>query len=165
MSVKEVAALLATAQEAGLEGADWAARKPLAEIVAAYNGIGADWMPAEVRAKITEWLALFEPAALIHDLRYTESDGYRLWFNYANDEFLRNCRRLAANRYAWYNWRRYRANAVAAILYECVRSEGGWRAWQDAAKKRGTNDAKSPQNFHDNSADYKLPTNKITAQI
>lgn len=136
MSVKEVAELLAIAQEAGLEGADWAARKPLAEIVAAYNGIGADWMPAEVRAKITEWLSLFEPAALIHDLRYTESDGYRYGFNRANDEFLRNCRRLAAQRYAWYNWRRYRANAVAAILYECVRSEGGWRAWQDAAKKR-----------------------------
>ena len=165
MSVNEVATLLAIAQEAGLEGADWAARKPLAEIVSAYNGIGADWMPAEVRAKITEWLTLFEPAALIHDLRYTESDGYRYGFNRANDEFLRNCRLLAAHRYAWYNWRRYRANAVAAILYECVRSEGGWRAWQDAAKKRGTNDAKSPQNFHDNSADYKLPTNKITAQI
>ena len=139
MSVKEVAELLAIAQEAGLEGADWAARKPLAEIVAAYNGIGADWMRAEVRAKITEWLALFEPAALIHDLRYTESDGYRYGFNRANDEFYRNCRLLAANRYAWYNWRRYRANAVAAILYECVRSEGGWRAWQDAAKKRADN--------------------------
>ena len=165
MSVKEVATLLAIAQEAELEGAAWAARKPLAEIVAAYNGIGADWMPAEVRAKITEWLSLFEPAALIHDLRYTESDGYRYGFNRANDEFLRNCRRLAAHRYAWYNWRRYRANAVAAILYECVRSEGGWRAWQDAAKKRGTNDAEFPQHFHDNTDACKLPANEITAQI
>ena len=148
MSVKEVATLLAIAQEAGLEGSDWAARKPLAEIGAAYNGIGADWMPSEVRAKITEWLSHFEPAALIHDLRYTESDGYRYGFNRANDEFLRNCRRLAAHRYAWYNWRRYRANAVAAILYECVRSEGGWRAWTDAAKKRGTNDAEFPQHYY-----------------
>ena len=165
MSVKEVATLLAIAQEAELEGAALAARKPLAEIVAAYNGIGADWMPVEVRAKITEWLAIFEPAALIHDLRYTESDGYRYGFNHANDEFLRNCRRLAAHRYAWYNWRRYRANAVAAILYECVRSEGGWRAWQDAAKKRGTNDAEFPQHFHDNTDACKLPANEITAQI
>lgn len=151
MSVKEVAALLAIAQEAKLEGADWAARKPLAEIVAAYNGIGADWMPAEVRAKITEWLSIFEPAALIHDLRYTESDGFRYGFNRANDEFYRNCRRLAAHKYAWYNLRRYSANAVAAILYECVRSEGGWRAWQDAHAARCTNDAEFAQNLHDNS--------------
>ena len=165
MSVKEIATLLAIAQETGLEGADWAARKPLAEIVAAYNGIGADWMPAEVRAKITEWLELFAPAALIHDLRYTESDGYRYGFNRANDEFLRNCRRLAAHRYAWYNLRRYSANAVAAILYECVRSEGGWRAWQDAAMARGTNDAEFPQNLHANSYACKLQANEVTAQI
>ena len=165
MSEKTIDSIRYAAICAELSGAAILIDIPREQLARDYNGIGADWMPAEVRAKITEWLSLFEPAALIHDLRYTESDGYRYGFNRANDEFLRNCRRLAAHRYAWYNWRRYRANAVAAILYECVRSEGGWRAWQDAAKKRGTNDAKSPQNFHDNSADYKLPTNKITAQI
>lgn len=104
------------------------------ESAAAYNGIGAEWMPADLRDKITEWLTIFEPAALIHDLRYSASDGTRKSFNAANMEFRDNCLKIAGAVYPWYSWRRWRARAVAKLLYKCVASDGGWTAWTDAAK-------------------------------
>ena len=50
-----------------------------------YNGIGPEFFPAKLRDKVTEHLALFEPAALIHDLRNYLSDGMRRRFHRAND--------------------------------------------------------------------------------
>ena len=145
MSEKTIDSIRYAAICAELSGAAILIDIPREQLARDYNGIGADWMPAEVRAKITEWLSLFEPAALIHDLRYTRSNGTRPAFDAANEEFRDNCRALADYAYPWYSWRRYRARAIASALYACVASEGGWRAWTDAAKKRGTNDAEFPQ--------------------
>ena len=101
-----------------------------------YNGIGPEFFPPELRAKITSFLAIFEPAALIHDLRFSRSDGGRWAFEYANEEFFDNCRACADDRYPWWNWRRYRARVVARMLYDFVRSTKGWVAWTEAHDKR-----------------------------
>ena len=106
------------------------------EMAAEYNGIGPDSLPEEVRGKLTEWLALFEPAALIHDLRFSQSNGCRQAFISANEEFLENCKRLAKAEYGMFSWKRYRAIAAALVMYECVKSSAGWNAWRDAYEHR-----------------------------
>lgn len=135
-SRNEIDALLKAAAESGLEGLDFAADFDYEEIAAGYNGIGAEFLPAAVRDRITRYLALFEPAALIHDLRTDSSDGSRERFLAANDEFRRNCLKLANHAYPWYSWKRYRARAAAQVLFDFVSADSfGWKAWQDAARK------------------------------
>lgn len=129
-----------------LEGADFAldVRNSMSnlEFGALYNGIGPDSLPTEVRDKITGWLSLFAPAALIHDLRYSFADGSRKAFNFANIEFRNNCRIIADLAYPWYSWRRYRARAVGEILYKCVASPAGWQSWLEATNKNKNTERK-----------------------
>ncbi len=127
-----IAALIETALHVGLDGAGRANRYGLAWLSDAYNGIGPARWPPDLRAKATDWLHIFEPAALIHDVDTTTSDGTRKSFEEANDRFLHNCLALADFWYPWWNWRRYRARAIAHLLYECVSSGSGWSAWQQA---------------------------------
>ena len=127
--------LMDEAVAVGLDGTELFAQLSFDEICAAYNGIGPEFLPQAIREKVTDWLALFEPAALIHDIRYTLSDGYRYGWNFANVELRYNCLRLANRAYPWYSWRRYRARQVAHILYRFVASAAGWKAWTEAADK------------------------------
>ena len=130
-----VAELLGKAYEAELDGYAWVSSLGFRTICREYNGIGPEWAGAPIRAKVTKHLALFEPAALIHDLRNYKSDGSRFNFNFANIEFLTNCLKLANAAHPWWSWRRYRARAVAYALYDFVSGPGGWRAWIDCQEK------------------------------
>jgi len=127
-----IAALIEMALALDLGGAEWANRYGLAWLSEAYNGIGPEFLPVQVREKVTKWLQLFEPAALIHDSRNHVSDGFRAAFEHANAEFLCNCRKLADWFYPWWNWRRYRARAVAKLLFDFVNGRPGWIAWLQA---------------------------------
>lgn len=131
-----VAKLIAEALGAHLEGAEWVSSLGVARCEKGYNGIGPEFLPAAIRDRITKYLALFEPAALIHDLRTDASDGSREKFLAANDEFRRNCLMLANRAYPWWSWKRYRARAAAQVLFDFVSADSfGWKAWQDAARK------------------------------
>ena len=123
------------AEELELEGRTFLRCFSVEELAREYNGIGPEWIGAEVRAKTTKYLSLFEPAALIHDLRNYMSDGTREAFAFANKEFLANCLKLANDRYSWWDPRLYRARAVARLLYAFVQGQGGWRAWLDCFNK------------------------------
>lgn len=128
--------VLRQAQTSELNGMDFITRFNILELADGYNGIGPEFLPSEVRAKITERLALFEPAALIHDMRNEYSDGTRESFHRANEEFRANCRKLAALEYGWYNPRRYLAYRVAEILFKFVEAEDfGWKAWLQAKER------------------------------
>ena len=106
-----------------------------AEIAREYNGIGPEFFDPVLRAKVTKFLSIFEPAAIVHDMRNFMSDGQRDAFNYANWEFLENCRKCADDAYPWWSWKRYRARAVAKILYDFVSGSNGWRAWMDCYER------------------------------
>lgn len=134
-TVEKIEALIARAQEAGLNGLGFLESFTLEGIQAAYNGIGPEWAGANARDWVTAHLDLFAPAALIHDLRYTRSDGTVNMFDFANWEFLTNCRRLADCAYPWWSWRRYRARLVADALHDFVAGPGGWAAWREAHQK------------------------------
>lgn len=135
MEKKKLDSLIERAKAADLDGLDFLSSYEYGEIAAAYNGIGPEWMPAELREKVSGYLDLFAPAALIHDMRYQVSDGSRKGFNFANMEFWSNCVKLAEDAYPWWNWRRYGARLAAAALYDCVRSQCGWVAWTEAQRK------------------------------
>ena len=103
-----------------------------------YNGIGPQFLPEKLRGKVTKMLAIFEPAALVHDLRFGSSDGTRESFDYANCEFFVNCHKCAKAAYRWWNWKRYRAYVVIDAMHEFNCADiGGWRAWLEASKKQG----------------------------
>ena len=78
----------------------------IAEIERIYNGLGPDRFPDWLREIITLASGLFEPAALIHDLRF-HVGGTREDFTAANDEFRENCYTLVDAAYSWYDPRRY----------------------------------------------------------
>ena len=131
-----VAELIATARAAGLEGTALLDRAP-AEIAAEYNGIGPEFLPDEIRDEVTRFLALFEPAALIHDLRYSAGSGTREDFEVANMEFHGNCLKLARAKYPWWRpLRRCAAESAALALFKAVDSYLGWVAYRRACASK-----------------------------
>ena len=132
---EEIMELIKIAFAGELAGSDILSSFDEAELAREYNGIGPEWMPTKWRAKASDYLEIFAPAALIHDLRYSRSDGTRYAFNDANMEFRDNCLKLANAAYPWYSWKRYRARAVARILFDFVAGPGGHLAWMSAFKK------------------------------
>ena len=135
MDTETTRELYGLANAAQLDGVEFISHFSAAELADGYNGIGPEFLPATIREKVTQHLSLFAPAALIHDLRNELSDGTRQSFNYANYEFLSNCRKLAAWKYAWYNPRRWIARHVATLLYNFVAGDCGWTAWLQAKER------------------------------
>jgi len=109
-----------------------------------YNGAGADWMPEWSRAVVTEFLELFEPAVLIHDVRFTFSDKSEAGFKKANDEMFANMKILLNDEYPLTNplkwvgrakwWGRARMAYYACQTY-------GWSAWIDGQAQQIINKA------------------------
>ena len=131
----EIEELIATARDAKLEGVELLNGDPEA-IALVYNGIGPEEWPEEWRRAITRCFDLFQPAALIHDLRFTYASGARRDFNFANVEFHNNCLKLARFSIPW--WRvlkRFLADGSALAFYEAVSSPFGWNAYVKATSK------------------------------
>ena len=134
----KIDSLVKTAVLAELDGVEFLQDFDDSTIRREYNGIGPEWAGETVRETATRYLTLFEPAALVHDMRNYMSDGSRKGFYYANMEFHENCLKLADYAYPWWNWRRYRARLVAHALYDFVRGNGGWKAWTDCYERNVT---------------------------
>ena len=131
----EIEELIATARDAKLEGVELLNGDPEA-IALVYNGIGPEEWPEEWRRAITRCFDLFQPAALIHDLRFTYASGTRRDFNFANIEFHNNCLKLARFSIPWWRvLRRFLADGSALAFYEAVSSQFGWDAYVKATSK------------------------------
>ena len=91
--------------------------------------------PPAMQETLVQFLGWEDPLekGLGHDLRNELGDGTREGFCAANEEFLRNCIRLAAYHCRDDYRRRNRAVSAAIVLYEFVSADRfGWRAWQEA---------------------------------
>ena len=133
---QEIDKLLKIAVAADLEGLDFLYSFTPDQLADGYNGIGPEFLKPRIRAKVSEFLHIFAPAAVAHDLRNELSDGTRVGFRAANEEFLRNCLRLADYHYRAGDPRRRRARAAARVLYLFVSAENfGWRAWLEAKER------------------------------
>ena len=134
--LQEIDELLATASAAGLEGLDFLSQFTRDQLADGYNGIGPEFLKPDVREKVSDFLHIFKPAAVGHDLRNEMSDGTRESFHAANDEFYRNCCKLADYYYAADDPRRRRARVAALALYAFVSAKRfGWRAWLEAKER------------------------------
>ena len=134
-TAKEIEELIATARDANLEGVELLNGDP-ESIALKYNGIGPEEWPEEWRRAITRCFDIFQPAALIHDLRFTYASGTRRDFNYANVEFHNNCLKLARHSIPWWRvLRRFLADGSALAFYEAVSSPFGWDAYVKATSK------------------------------
>ena len=140
-SEQEIDALVRRAVEAGLDGLDFLSTFSYADLARGYNGIGPEFLPEWARDALSDKLDIFAPAALGHDMRNDVSDGTRASFLAANDEFRRNCLKLADLAYPQQpgvadDLKRARAKAVAEILYCFVSADGfGWKAWLEAHER------------------------------
>ena len=119
--------LILTAARLGLEGQEILLDYSIPELELIYNGIGPDRFPDWMRDLVTEASSIFEPAALIHDVRYHRGGSFAD-FTAANDEFHRNCGRLIADRFAWYDPRRYLWE-FRAWRYKNYCQDFGWPGW------------------------------------
>jgi len=134
--IETIDELLRIAVDANLEGLDFLSQFTRDQLADGYNGIGPEFLKPRVRAAVSEFLAIFAPAALGHDLRNEMSDGTRESFIAANDEFYRNCCKLADYYYAADDPRRRRARVAALALYAFVSAKRfGWRAWLEAKER------------------------------
>ena len=115
----------------GLEAPDSFWYAPVEELARIYNGCGPEWMSRFERKALTWAVDEFEPAILIHDYEFDESDGTRRSFALANSHLYRNCVKLANAAYAWYRLWRYRWLRRAVVVWLFCRF-GGWSAWLDA---------------------------------
>jgi len=135
-SKEDIQELLKIAVAADLEGLDFLSQFTPDQLADGYNGIGPEFLKPRIREKVSEFLHIFKPAAVGHDLRNELSDGSRKGFCAANEEFLRNCLRLADYHYPTDAKLRRRARAAARVLYLFVSAENfGWRAWLEAKER------------------------------
>ncbi|MBQ4384700.1 MAG: hypothetical protein II823_02105 [Kiritimatiellae bacterium] len=137
-NLKHVSDLYETAVKAGLD-LGCAASLSVDRLAELYNGCGPEWLPAQIRKKLTRLLAIFESAFLIHDTDFASSDGSTFAFAMANDRLEMNCLKLANYTYPWYSWRRYRARLAALEIASLCRRYG-WKAYC-----AGCSDATAPK--------------------
>ena len=123
-----VEALLIEAITLNLYGVEDILDIPVSETARFYNGCGPEWLNADIRERLTEFFAIFEPGFMIHDFRFEKSDGTRCGFNAANLELEHNLKRIAKAEYGFFNRRRYLALAAVRVIVEAC-SRYGWSAW------------------------------------
>ena len=87
------------------------------------NGIGADWMWANLRDVISTMNPTLVLSADIHDCAY-EKGGTEEDRDMADKAFLDNSLILANDRYAWFNPLRYRVKKQARKFYAILRVFG-----------------------------------------
>lgn len=132
--VVEAAKLLQRCFELKLHGVDFIVQHNIQDLAKAYNGIGPEWMPKELRKAIDALSPELKPAAFIHDARFTFSDGSREQFNVANDELEANGILIAKARFKWWDIRRYTTKYKAKAYAELCR-KFGWEAYKRGCTK------------------------------
>lgn len=134
MTAPAIADLRAIALAADLEGREILSRYTDTELRLLYNRLGPDSFPAWLRDAVSDLNSWLEPAALIHDVEWSESDGTREGFTASNLRLRRNGHRLARYRFAWYDPRRYLyQNRASRFSNYCQLF--GWSAWKRDAER------------------------------
>lgn len=128
MNEVKVAELCKKTREFELEGREVIGKYTLMKTAQIYNGIGSDEMPEWLRDIISYLHPALEPAALIHDIEWYESDRTHESFTESNQRFERNGCRIADLSYKWFNPMRYYVRYHAKrFAWACQKF--GWSAW------------------------------------
>lgn len=132
--INKVLALKKIAADCALRGYSFLLNFTDEQLSEQYNGIGPEWFPAVLREIVDTVTSEFQAAALIHDVRWSNSDGSRSFFDESNEELGENCATLAKYFCSWYNPRRY-ILLRRAKTFKRLCSLFGWSAYTDAYKK------------------------------
>ena len=129
-----MARLRILANAAELEGREVLEKYTDTELRLLYNRLGPDSFPAWLRNAISDVNHWLEPAALIHDVEWSESDGTRETFTASNRRLRENGHRLARFFFAWHDPLRYLyTNRASRFSNYCQLF--GWSAWKRDAEK------------------------------
>ena len=127
--LNEIAELQQKAVELELEEAAIIAQFTPEELLVVWNGIGPEWLPNEIRSRLTKYLAIFASACLIHDFHYWALGSSRAEFDWANDVLERNACRCIDGATRWYQIIRRAAGYYAANLLAQACRRYGWSAF------------------------------------
>ena len=115
------------------------------ELTHIYNGAGPDSWHDWSRKTLTDFLSLYKPVVLIHDVQFHESDGTREAFDKTVSDWKRNTRKILDAKYPLWTWRMLRLSyrAERAYWYSVMRASAlgisgtpAYNAWLDAYKRR-----------------------------
>lgn len=132
-TLEEIAALRQKCSTLELEGREILEKYTDEELQKICNGIGPAGMPSFLRRTLNKFHPALEPAALIHDVEFEESDGSERGFEDSNARFLANGKR-ASRVYGWYDLRRYVVWNQAHRLAALCRRFGAY-SWRLAAER------------------------------
>ena len=118
-----------------LDGVEFIQDFDYATLCREYNGIGPEWAGETARQFVTRRLSIFQPPALVHDMRNYKSDGSRKAFHAANDEFLHNCLKIINAHYHEDEKKYVKARAAVFAMYAFVAGPGSWKAWMDCYER------------------------------
>lgn len=107
MTAPAIAELRALCEAAKLDGREILAGYTDTELRLLYNRLGPDSFPAWLRGVVSDLNSWLEPAALIHDVEWANSDGTREHFTASNKRLRENGHRLARHLFKWYDPRHY----------------------------------------------------------
>lgn len=127
-NISEVQELIGLCERYGLSGIDFIRRFSISQLVENYNGIGPEWFPSWARKILDNICRVLLPMVLIHDVRFSHSDGSVEQFVAANDELRANGYKIAEAEYACYNPMRYIIKHRVRVLYRLCR-DFGWTAY------------------------------------
>lgn len=140
MSIDHVKELIAKAKAYDLDGCPQLSQMPVEEVADAYNGIGAEWMPARIRERITTDYSDLEPAAMIHDVDYRTAGGTMAEFHVANFRLRANILKTAdAVATPFISWRWWKLRLAATACFEAVERLGLIAYVQTTTKPKGKN--------------------------
>lgn len=124
-TVEHIYDLIGRAESYGLDRGPHLSQISVEEIAAAYNGIGAAWMPARIRDRLTTDYADIEPSAMIHDVDYKFGNGSIDDFHAANARLRSNILKttdIVAT--PWISWKWWKLRLAATACFEAVERFG-----------------------------------------
>ena len=125
MNIEHIHDLIRRAEAYDLDRGPHLSQLTAEEIADAYNGIGAAWMPAKIRDKITTDYADLEPAAMIHDVDYAHAAGTISDFHQANARLRDNILKTADSvAIPWISWKWWKLRLAATACFEAVERAG-----------------------------------------
>ena len=115
------------------------------ELTHIYNGAGPDSWHDWSRKALTDFMTLYKPVVLIHDVQFHESDGTLGTFDKVVSDWKSNTRKIFDAKYPLWTWSMLRPSyrAERAYWYSVMHASNlgiscttAYNAWLDAYKRR-----------------------------
>ena len=144
-TLEEIAELRSLCTDYDLDGRQILDGYLNSELTHIYNGAGPDSWHYWSRKTLTDFMTLYKPVVLIHDVQFHESDGTLGTFDKVVADWKRNTRKIFDAEYPLWTWRMLRPSyrAERAYWYSVMQASNlgisgdiAYAAWQDAYERR-----------------------------